>query len=496
MAPTIDVNVKDNESSSTSGVTTAATSNKKRSVRGSRSVSAAASVSTPVSVPVPASASEAAKATAPMPDSASVSVSASVSASKIKAKTSSTSCNAKSIAHPEDSGVQESEVFGVSGFSEEQNAFLKRRRARSLHQVPPRQETLPQILQSVEQHFEQMESYLQKGNLAYLARQYEYTVSKDAQGGEAKSSDTRIACMRFIKCSSPLQEDEQIISRGLTFVLQGGRSFVINGERYEAHAGQSIAICADLPSDCSYIEGSASEPYVAISFRFDNKVLNPLFNSYFNEYFINYFRGAADEIEDRFVVSVAPMDDEVYALLAQLCAVSQINSKKQRESNETATLLNLFDSILSSEHGTHIYSYYSNVSTYIDIPECLRYICDNYVSEEPMSDIIRDIASVSTHYFYKRFKAATGMTPLRYRNRIRIMAAKAMIDNGTPIKQAARTVGYNKYLQFEADFFGHYKDFAVPSAQDKSAPAASVNAANSVKKANTTKQNRVTKKIS
>ena len=61
--------------------------------------------------------------------------------------------------------------------------------------------------------------------------------------------------------------------------------------------------------------------------------------------------------------------------------------------------------------------------------------------------------AISPRHFARRFKAATGNTPLEYVQRVKVEAAKRSLESSrTPVGQVARNVGYEDVASFREVF--------------------------------------------
>ena len=66
------------------------------------------------------------------------------------------------------------------------------------------------------------------------------------------------------------------------------------------------------------------------------------------------------------------------------------------------------------------------------------------------------LCGLSERHFFRRFKAATGFSPINWLRRERISFAQAkLLENGSSIKQIADEVGYNDVFFFSRDFKRH-----------------------------------------
>jgi transcriptional regulator GlxA family with amidase domain len=83
------------------------------------------------------------------------------------------------------------------------------------------------------------------------------------------------------------------------------------------------------------------------------------------------------------------------------------------------------------------------------IARCQEWAARNYAVEAPVTRMV-ELAGIPERTFKRRFKEATGMSPLEYVHTLRLEEAKHMLETaGTPIEAIALEVGYQ-----DASFFG------------------------------------------
>ncbi|MEV8022236.1 AraC family transcriptional regulator [Streptomyces sp. NPDC086554] len=92
-----------------------------------------------------------------------------------------------------------------------------------------------------------------------------------------------------------------------------------------------------------------------------------------------------------------------------------------------------------------------------------RWICAHYA--EPLAvDAIAAVAHMSTATLHRHFKAATGMSPLRFQKQLRLQEARRLLVAGDATAvQAAQAVGYVSATQFNREY---RRAFGLPPAQD------------------------------
>ena len=96
------------------------------------------------------------------------------------------------------------------------------------------------------------------------------------------------------------------------------------------------------------------------------------------------------------------------------------------------------------------------------IERCQLWAAQNYRNESPVAQMI-ELSGLPERSFKRRFRQATGMSPLEYVHRLRLEEAKQMLETGTEaIEAVAAEVGYQ-----DASFFGRLfkREVALTPAQ-------------------------------
>ena len=83
----------------------------------------------------------------------------------------------------------------------------------------------------------------------------------------------------------------------------------------------------------------------------------------------------------------------------------------------------------------------------LNIVPVIRYIDKNYSNSLKVSELAK-MAGMSESAFRKAFNIYTGMSPIEYRNSLRIRHAEELLLSGASISEAARSVGFNNITFF------------------------------------------------
>jgi len=84
-----------------------------------------------------------------------------------------------------------------------------------------------------------------------------------------------------------------------------------------------------------------------------------------------------------------------------------------------------------------------------EIARCQSWIAEHYEQPSPVASMIQ-LSGMSERTFNRRFKQATGMSPIEYVHTLRLEEAKQLLESdGAPVEAIAQEVGYE-----DAAFFG------------------------------------------
>jgi len=106
------------------------------------------------------------------------------------------------------------------------------------------------------------------------------------------------------------------------------------------------------------------------------------------------------------------------------------------------------------EAGQKPYTYLCSKRQYHDamIADCQVWLAKNYDSPSPVAAVIQN-SGIPERSFVRRFKNATGMTPIEYVLNMRIEEAKQLLEIGSePVESVAELVGYQDASFFSRKF--------------------------------------------
>jgi AraC-like DNA-binding protein len=260
--------------------------------------------------------------------------------------------------------------------------------------------------------------------------------------------ELRVPGVRAARVSQTNHEPMHYIQRStLCIVAQGAKIVMIGGDTYGYEAGQMAVYSIDVPMAGRVTRASYSEPYLLLMIDLDAEKIAELAPKVFphglpppRDNRSLYVGDAGAQIIDAATrlleLTAQPADAELLAPLVR-----------------DEILIRLLRSPLGSRVA-QIGQAGSSVQRIANAVSQLRANFDQLVNIEELAKLV----NMSVTSFHRQFKAATGMSPLRYQKTLRLQEARrlmltTMMDAGN----AGRRVGYSSASQFSREysrFFG------------------------------------------
>ena len=242
-------------------------------------------------------------------------------------------------------------------------------------------------------------------------------------------------------------------------IAQGAKWALFGGDRLAYRAGQALVVGVDTPSTGRVVEASPNEPCLVLAFALDLATL----------------RNVADDLPVRprpvgergrgvLVTDFAgPLADCALRLVRLLDTPAAIPALYPGLLREISYWL------LSGPQGGEVAQLALAGSPARPLMAALRTISDGFRRTLRVEDLAR-IARLSPSAFHRHFRALTGLAPLQYQKRLRLLEARRlMVAGGANAEAAGFAVGYESPSQFSRDYV---RLFGAPPKRDATAARA------------------------
>lgn len=255
------------------------------------------------------------------------------------------------------------------------------------------------------------------------------------EDGEHATALPRVDLLRFSSVTEPLHT---LYEPSCCLLAQGRKRAILGEQTHVYEASEYLMVGVDLPVIGAVVEASPEAPYLGIRLELNRGVLAELLSA--GEAPRGEVAGlglsrATPQLIDAAVRMLRLLDEPGdAAVLAPLV---------ERE---------LLHRLLSGPQGGILRQIAQGESRLNQIRKAIDFIRQNYRRAFAVEDLAA-VAGMSPSSFYEHFRTITAMTPLQYRNRIRLQEARRlMVMEGMTAAEAGFHVGYDSPSQFSRDY--------------------------------------------
>jgi AraC-like DNA-binding protein len=265
--------------------------------------------------------------------------------------------------------------------------------------------------------------------------------------GEMATKDgifpTEIPFLSLIRRSKPTPLSYGMLRPSICFVIQGKKRALLGREIITYGPGSYVLACVDFPIAGQVVEASPAAPYLGIrvdldleeiaSVRLEARI--PVSKSGFHQ------QGATVALSDaklreaqlRFLRLLKEPSQDIAFLAPTLRREMIYRLLTSAESGPD------FDAATRQRQADGLY-------------EAIAWMKKNF-RESARMERLAQIARLSTSAFHRQFKALTTLSPLQYRQRLRLLESRRLLLAGSSdTATAAFAVGYESATQFSREY--------------------------------------------
>lgn len=223
-------------------------------------------------------------------------------------------------------------------------------------------------------------------------------------------------------------------------VGQGVKRTTLNGTPHDYRAGQYLVVPVDLPVTGQALVASADTPMVVFSMTLSPAAIAPLL--------LETATPARRPRLASLAVSTAPPEllDPIVRLLRLLDRPDDLRVLAPGIQREILWRL------LTGDQGALVRQIGVADGHLAHISRAIRWIREHY-DEPVLVPDLADMAGMSVSTFHRHFRAATSMTPIEFRQQIRLHEARTLLGTRTTdVAQIGYRVGYGSASQFTREY--------------------------------------------
>ena len=223
-------------------------------------------------------------------------------------------------------------------------------------------------------------------------------------------------------------------------VAHGVKRTTLNGRHHDYQAGQYLVVTLDLPVTGQALEATADDPLVVVSMTLTPAAVAPLLLE------------AAPAPRRRglpgIAVSTAPQEllDPIVRLLRLLDRPDDLRVLAPGLRTEILWRL------LTGDQGALVHQIGVTDGSLAQISRSIRWIRRHY--DEPVAIAeLADLACMSPSTFHRHFRSVTSMTPIQFRQQIRLHEARTLLGTrDADVAEIGYRVGYESPSQFNREY--------------------------------------------
>ncbi|MGW1777931.1 AraC family transcriptional regulator N-terminal domain-containing protein [Streptomyces sp. NPDC002143] len=277
-----------------------------------------------------------------------------------------------------------------------------------------------------------------------------HAIERHCQGPWSETAVPRLSLVALDELMEPIDVTYEPM---VCFIADGSKRTVAGDRSWATPRGQMLLVTLDLPVTAAF----EKVPYRSAVIRLDNRALAAV-QLELDEAGPPAPQPVAAEIAAEIAAPMAPeLVDAVTRWIQLLDTPEDIGPLAPRIESE------ILYRLLRSPLGPVLRHWSLADSAAARIRTTARWICDHYT--EPLGiDEIAEVARMSPATLHRHFKAATGMSPLKFQKHLRLQEARRRLFAGAvTAAQAAQAVGYVSATQFNREY---RRAYGLPPGQD------------------------------
>ncbi len=265
--------------------------------------------------------------------------------------------------------------------------------------------------------------------------------------------DCALPGVKLIRCSTPTLPMPVVYEPTACFVAQGRKRATVGAGVLTYGPGSYLVASVGMPVVGAVIEATATHPYLSLQLDLDGSELSELALR------LPPLDGRAGPAHAGLTLNeTTPPLTEAVTRLVRLLA-----SPADAEVLGPSAIREVFYRLLTGASGAVIRAMAQADSRHGQIARSIVWIRAHF-KEAFRLEQVADVAGMSRSAFHEHFKAVTAMSPLAFRNQLRMQEARRlMVSKGLDAAEAGFSVGYESPSQFSRDYA---RLFGEPPAKD------------------------------
>ncbi|MDP4535138.1 AraC family transcriptional regulator [Alkalimonas collagenimarina] len=284
-------------------------------------------------------------------------------------------------------------------------------------------------------------------------RNLEYAVQKTLSFTRKEGlHTTALPWLSIVRSNKPTTFEMVLYEPSVCIVLQGKKETRLEQVTYQTDTANYVVGALSLPVLGAVMEASDTSPYLCLRIDIDSKVIAELVDSQ---------ALAQQPCQPVSGMAVAKMDEYMMDTVGRL--LDSLHSPATSQALAPLIQKEIYWRLLQQVPLETLLLQLVKDSKQYALYKTIKWLEENFAQSDNVEHLAQ-LAGMSLSSFYTHFKAVTGISPLQYRNRLRLVKArKLMIAKGYHAAQAGFEVGYQEPAQFSREYS---RLFGMPPKKD------------------------------
>ncbi|MEN2468730.1 AraC family transcriptional regulator [Burkholderia sp. GS2Y] len=266
--------------------------------------------------------------------------------------------------------------------------------------------------------------------------------------------DTAIEGLGLLRSSATTEPVHTLYEPSCCIVAQGRKRAVVGGRAYQYDPSNYLIVGLDLPVIGAVIEASADKPYLSVRLPLNRQALADM---------LMHDSAKPDRGAERASPAIAVEAATPHLIDAATRLLHLLDTPDDVPALAPLIEREILYRLLRGPHAGMLHQIAYQTGRISRIQRAIVFIRQHF-TEDFAIDELAALADMSVSTFHAQFKAATHMSPLRFRAQIRLQEARRlMLAEGLGAAEAGYRVGYESPSQFSREYG---RLFNVPPKRD------------------------------
>ncbi len=253
---------------------------------------------------------------------------------------------------------------------------------------------------------------------------------------------TPIPRLSIMRCSAPTAPELVLYEPSICVVVQGEKEARLDEQTYRYDSAHYLLGSVQLPVFGAVTKATKTHPYICLRLDLDPGLIAEMIASAVENKHNNAVSSGL-----KLGVMDGPLIDTVVRLAETMYYQNNVAVLSPLIERELIWRL-----IQHPETHAVLVQMVTSGSQLRHIRKAVEWI-EAHFTESISNKELADLALMGQSSFYKHFKTVTGTSPIRFRSRLRLMAARnLMVVEGYDAAEAGFAVGYNEPAQFSREY--------------------------------------------